>query len=67
MCIRDRNISFNSSLRTYGGDPAVGAMTICSSIMQVFSMLFQGLSQGAQPIIGFNFGAGNLDRVKRCV
>ena len=59
------NISFNSSLRTYGGDPAVGAMTICSSIMQVFSMLFQGLSQGAQPIIGFNFGAGNLDRVKK--
>ena len=59
------NISFNSSLRTYGGDPAVGAMTICSSIMQVFTMLFQGLSQGAQPIIGFNFGSGNLDRVKK--
>ena len=35
------NIAFNSSLKTYGGDPAVGAMTICSSIMQVFSLLFQ--------------------------
>ena len=58
------NIAFNSSLKTYGGDPAVGAMTICSSIMQVFSLLFQGLSQGAQPIIGFNFGANQRDRVK---
>ena len=46
------NIAFNSSLKTYGGDPAVGAMTICSSIMQVFSLLFQGLSQGAQPTCG---------------
>ena len=59
------NIAFNSSLKAYGGDAAVGAMTICSSIMQVFSMLFQGLAQGAQPIIGFNYGAGNLDRVKK--
>ena len=59
------NIAFNSSLKAYGGDPAVGAMTICSSIMQVFFLLFQGLSQGAQPIIGYNYGAGSLDRVKR--
>lgn len=59
------NIAFNSSLKAYGGDPAVGAMTICSSIMQVFSLLFQGLSQGGQPIIGFNYGAGQLDRVKQ--
>ena len=59
------NIAFNSSLKLYGGNPAVGAMTICSSVMQVFSMLFQGLAQGAQPIIGFNYGTGNLDRVKR--
>ena len=59
------NIAFNSSLKAYGGDPAVGAMTICSSIMQVFSLLFQGLSQGGQPIIGFNYGAGQLDRVNR--
>ena len=59
------NIAFNSSLKAYGGDPAVGAMTICSSIMQVFFLLFQVLSQGAQPIIGYNYGAGSLDRVKR--
>ena len=59
------NIAFNSSLKAYGGDPAVGAMTICSSIMQVFYLLFQGLSQGGQPIVGYNYGAGNLDRVKQ--
>ena len=59
------NIAFNSSLKAYGGDPAVGAMTICSSVMQVFFLMLQGFSQGAQPIIGFNYGAGNLDRVKK--
>lgn len=51
------SISFNTSLLKYGGDTAVGAMTILSSVMQ-FSMLpLQGLSQGAQPIISFNYGA----------
>ena len=40
-------------------------MTICSSIMQVFSLLFQGLSQGAQPIVSFNYGARNPERVRR--
>ena len=59
------NISFNSSLKAFGGDPAVGAMTICSSIMQIFNMLFQGLSQGAQPIVGFNYGSGQIDRGKK--
>ena len=59
------NIAFNSSLKAAGGDPAVGAMTICSSVMQVFFLLLQGLAQGAQPIIGFNYGAGHLDRVKQ--
>lgn len=59
------NISFNASLQQFGGDVAVGAMTICSSVMSVLSMVFQGLAQGAQPIIGFNYGAGKLDRVKK--
>ena len=59
------NIAFNSSLKAYGGNPAVGAMTICSSIMQIFFLLLQGLAQGAQPIIGFNYGSGQLDRVKQ--
>ena len=54
-----------SSLLKYGGDMAVGAMTILSSVMQ-FSMLpLQGLTQGSQPIVSYNFGAGNPDRVKR--
>lgn len=58
------NICFNSSLLKYGGDTAVGAMTILSSMMQ-FSMLpLTGLSQGAQPITGYNYGAGNAQRVR---
>ena len=58
-------IAFNSSLKAYGGNPAVGAMTICSSVMQVFFLLLQGIAQGAQPIIGFNYGSGQLERVKK--
>lgn len=59
------NVCFNTSLLKYGGDIAVGAMTILSSVMQ-FSMLpLQGLSQGAQPIISFNYGADNIDRVRK--
>jgi len=58
------NICFNTSLLKYGGDIAVGAMTILSSVMQ-FSMLpIQGLTQGAQPIMGFNYGAKQIGRVK---
>lgn len=59
------SISFNSSLLKYGGTAAVGAMTICASVMQVVWLPSQGLSQGAQPIIGYNFGAGNFDRVRK--
>lgn len=58
-------VCFNSSLLKYGGDVAVGAMTILSSVMQ-FSMLpAQGLGQGAQPITSYNFGAKNGARVKQ--
>ncbi len=59
------NICFNMSLSKYGGDVAVGAMTILSSIMQLQMMPVQGLSQGAQPIMSYNYGAGNIDRVKK--
>lgn len=59
------SISFNASMLKYGGTAAVGAMTICSSVMQVVWLPSQGLSQGAQPIISYNFGAGNFDRVKK--
>lgn len=58
------NICFNTSLQKYGGDLAVGSMTILSSCMQVCNLPLQGLAQGAQPIISYNFGAKNLDRVK---
>lgn len=58
------SVTFNSSLLEFGGDLAVGAMTILTSIMQ-FSMLpITGLAQGAQPITGYNFGARNAERVK---
>lgn len=57
-------ICFNSSLQKYGGDIAVGAMTILLSIMQFTMLPLQGFGQGAQPISGYNFGAGNADRVK---
>ena len=59
------NIAFNSSLRNYGGDTYVAAMTIASSVMQVVTMPLHGLAQGAQPIMGYNYGAGNLERVKK--
>ena len=59
------SVCFNTSLLKYGRDIAVGSMTILTSVMQ-FSMLpLQGLTQGAQPIISFNYGAENIDRVKR--
>lgn len=59
------NICFNTSLLKYGGDVAVGAMTILSSVMQMSMLPIQGLTQGAQPIIGFNYGAKEMDRVKK--
>ena len=58
------SICFNSSLLKYGGDIAVGAMTILTSAMQFAMLPLQGLGQGAQPIISYNYGARNADRVK---
>lgn len=59
------SVCFNSSLLTYGGDIAVGAMTILTSVMQFAMLPLQGLGQGAQPIISYNFGARNTSRVKK--
>ena len=59
------NITFNVSLQNYGGDVAVGAMTILASIMSLQFMPVQGLAQGAQPIISYNYGAKNMQRVKK--
>ena len=55
------SICFNTQLQIYGGDIAVGAMTILSSVMQFAMLPLQGLTQGAQPITSFNFGAGKMD------
>ena len=59
------NIVLNANLQRYGGDNAVGAMTIISSAMQMFMMPLMGLSQGAQPIVSYNYGARQFDRVKK--
>lgn len=58
------SVCFNSSLARYGGDIAVGAMTILTSVMQFAMLPLQGLGQGAQPIISYNYGARNADRVR---
>ncbi len=58
-------ITLNSKLQAYGGDLAVGAMTIMSSIMQIILMPSQGLTQGSQPIVSYNYGAKRIDRVKQ--
>ncbi len=58
------SVCFNSSLLKYGGDIAVGAMTILTSVMQFAMLPLQGLGQGAQPIISYNYGAKNVQRVK---
>ena len=59
------SVCFNSSLLRYGGDVAVGAMTILSSVMQFAMLPLQGIAQGAQPISSYNYGARNADRVRQ--
>ena len=58
-------LCFNSSLLKYGGDVAVGTMTILSSVMQFGMLPLQGITQGGQPLISYNFGAKNGNRVKK--
>lgn len=59
------SVCFNSSLLKYGGDIAVGAMTILTSVMQFAMLPLQGIAQGAQPISSYNYGAKNVERVKK--
>lgn len=59
------SVSFTSSLSRYGGDLAVGAMTIITSISQLVTMPLQGICQGGQPIISYNYGARQTERVKK--
>ena len=58
-------VCFNSSLLRYGGDIAVGTMTILTSVMQFAMLPLQGIAQGSQPISSYNYGAQNADRVKK--
>lgn len=58
-------VCFNSSLLRYGGDIAVGAMTILTSVMQFAMLPLQGIGQGAQPITSYNYGARNSERVRQ--
>lgn len=60
------SLCFNRSLLKYGGDAAVGAMTIFAIIMQFVSLPITGIAQGAQPIISYNYGAGKYNRVGKC-
>ncbi len=59
------SVCFNSSLLKYGGDTAVGAMTILTSVMQFAMLPMQGVAQGSQPITSYNFGAKNAARVRK--
>ncbi len=59
------SVCFNSSLLRYGGDIAVGAMTILTSVMQFAMLPMQGIAQGAQPILSYNYGAKSSGRVKK--
>ena len=59
------SVCFNSSLYNSGGDVAVGAMTILTSVMQFAMLPPQGIAQGAQPILSYNYGARNAERVKK--
>lgn len=58
------SISFTSSLARFGGDVAVGAMTVLTSINQLVTMPLSGICQGGQPLISYNYGAKKYDRVK---
>lgn len=60
-------IMYNSSLQHYGGDLYVGIMTVINSIREVISMPVNGITNSAQPIMGFNYGAGEYKRVKRSI
>lgn len=59
------SLCFNASLLRYGGDRAVGAMTILTAVMQFAMLPPQGIAQGAQPILSYNYGGKNADRVKK--
>ena len=60
-------ILYNSSLQRYGGDLYVGIMTVVNSVREVITMPVNGVTSGAQPVMGYNYGAEKYDRVKRSI
>src|SRR5699024_11828412 len=58
-------LAFNTGAATYGGDSAVAIMSILFSVAQISNLPVQGFCQGAQPVVGFNFGARKLERVRK--
>lgn len=61
------SITFNKDLQMYGGDTAIAAFGIINSVVMLILMPIFGINQGSQPIIGYNYGAGNFDRVKKAL
>ena len=60
-------IMYNATLQTYGGDLYVGVMTVINSVREVVSMPVQGVTNSAQPVMGYNYGAGEYRRVKQAI
>lgn len=57
----------NNQLQAFGGDLYVGIMTVLNSVREVLSLPMSGISNGGQPVMGYNYGAGRNDRVKECI
>ncbi len=57
----------NNQLQAFGGDLYVGIMTVLNSVREILSLPMSGISNGGQPVMGYNYGAGRNDRVKECI
>lgn len=57
----------NNQLQAFGGDLYVGIMTVLNSVREILSLPMSGISNGGQPVMGYNYGAGRSDRVKECI
>ena len=58
-------VTCNATLKLWGGDLYIGVMTVINSVREIFSLPVMGLTQGAQPVLGFNYGAGHYRRVRK--
>lgn len=69
MCVTNSSVQImcNATLQQYGGDLYVGIMTVVNSVREVITMPVMGMTSGAQPVIGYNYGAKRYGRVKSCI